>query len=168
MAEHWNFHSVGAFSVSHSAPPVNRLGVRKRLGGDTTRQMTQTDQRDIPCHITSCFAMKKGEEGILEGLAIFCSGTGWASVYPWEVVSDRLCITSACFLSSSTRPLLIKQFLSWCTSFLAFTRPLLFRCPTGGQEKWASSCVVLHCLPGLTHNKDKKLTESENIKKCDS
>lgn len=36
-------HSIRAFSVSYSTPvTVNRLGMHNRLGGNTTRQITQT------------------------------------------------------------------------------------------------------------------------------
>ncbi|NXO47856.1 EAA1 protein, partial [Aramus guarauna] len=51
-----------------------------------------TSSRDIPCHITSCLAIKR-EKGILGRLDLFYSGTGWALVHLWEVVSYCLCIT---------------------------------------------------------------------------
>lgn len=49
---------------------------------------------------------------------IFFFAHGWASVHSWEVVSDCFGVVVCCFLSSSTSPLLIKQFLScFCYSF---------------------------------------------------
>jgi len=76
------------------------------------------------------FSNKKEEEGDLGRVAVFCSGNGWTSVYPWEVASDCLCITCFVFsLSSATSPLFIELFLSQCMSF---NLPFLFLCSTGG------------------------------------
>lgn len=163
-----HLHSIGALCFSLCPPSVNSLGALQevRRGHDHTGNPNWSKRYSVPYNIT--LSNKKGEEGILGGLAIFWSWTGWATVYLCEVVSDCLCMTFACFASSSTYLLLIKQFQSWCTSFLAFTLPFLLPHPVGGQGKQTSSCVVLHCLPGLNHNKDGKLTESEKVKQCDS
>lgn len=54
-------------SARHAAPPpVNILGVHKRLGGYASRQMTLTNQGDIPCHMTSCSATKREKRGFRE------------------------------------------------------------------------------------------------------
>lgn len=47
------------------------------------------------------------------------------------------------FFSFSISPLLNKQALSQPTSFLVFSLPFVFPCPTGAVENWASGCVVL-------------------------
>ena len=42
---------------------MRRLGVHRKLGGDTARTADPTDQRDIPYQMTSCSAYKElGEE----------------------------------------------------------------------------------------------------------
>ena len=66
LTTHWCFsycwtvlHSIKAFSVSYSVPSPPG---EQKLGGDTTRWMTQTNQRDTPCYIMSCWAIKwRGE-----------------------------------------------------------------------------------------------------------
>lgn len=170
MAEHC-LHNIGAFSVSHSASPVNRWGVRKRLGGDTRRQMTKTDQRDIPCPWAYIQAQQyKGRGGGFRGVShlLFRNWLCIGLAHGRECVIAFTSLLHACPLSLLPLVLcLLSHFLSWYTSFLAFTFPFLFRCPTEGRGKRARSCVVLRCLPGLIH-KDKKLTESEKVKKCDS
>lgn len=48
-------------ALSPSTPPavsMSRLGLYKKLGGDTAGQLIQIDQRDIPCHVMSCSAVK--------------------------------------------------------------------------------------------------------------
>ena len=127
------------------------------LGGDMTRQMSWTIQRDIPYHITSGSAIK-GKRKAFRGLAIFYSGTGWASVHPQDVVSDCLYITCFVFFLSLFFPLSFTYWtiiclfvLSWPPSFLAFIFPFLFPHPTEGDKEWMNDCVVLECPPGLTH-----------------
>lgn len=72
---------------SPSATPVRMRGVGKWLGGDTARQMSQTNQRDVPHHVMSCSATKQRGGG-LGRYAMFCSGTGWApvSLGRWRVI----------------------------------------------------------------------------------
>ena len=57
---HWAVltQSQGLFCFSHHTPPASRLGVHKKLGGDTARTADPTDQREIPCHMMSCSAYK--------------------------------------------------------------------------------------------------------------
>lgn len=56
-------HNVKAFSLSSSAlPPLcllpqTRLGVGKRVGETQLGQLTQTDRRDVLCHIVTCSAI---------------------------------------------------------------------------------------------------------------
>lgn len=38
-----------------------RLGVHRKSGGNTA--MTPTEQRDVPCHVSSCSVYKLGAEG---------------------------------------------------------------------------------------------------------
>ncbi|KAJ7424019.1 rna-directed dna polymerase from mobile element jockey-like [Pitangus sulphuratus] len=48
------WHSEHEMIVYLNIPPIIRLGVGKILGGDTSRrQLTQSNQRDIPDHMTS-------------------------------------------------------------------------------------------------------------------
>ncbi|KFQ74797.1 Endophilin-A3, partial [Phaethon lepturus] len=66
---------VKAFSASHPTPPVRRLGVHKKLGGDTAGQLTPTDQRGSSMHMDQpcCQALydfepeNEGELGFKEG-----------------------------------------------------------------------------------------------------
>lgn len=53
----WCLYRVKVFSVSHAALPVRRLEMYRKLGDDTTRTATQTNQRGIPYHIISCSAI---------------------------------------------------------------------------------------------------------------
>jgi len=54
-------YKVEAFPASHTTLPARRLGVHKKLGGDTAGT---AEQGDIPCHMTSCSAIKaEGQEG---------------------------------------------------------------------------------------------------------
>lgn len=64
--------------LSVTLPPVIRLGVCKRLGGNRTMQMTRVTKRDIPCQIIS-FLVVKCRRDCLGSLAIFHMGTGWVS-----------------------------------------------------------------------------------------
>ena len=66
-----------AFSVSHSAIPVSRLGVDKSLGGDTaTGQLTPADQRDVPHRITARSAIK-GREVFESSCCLESAGGEW-------------------------------------------------------------------------------------------
>lgn len=93
-------------------------GIDWGWGGDTTRQMSQTKQKDIPCHIMSCSATK-WTGGYLGRWAIFFVAHGWASVHLWEAVSDCFGLVQFVFFLSSSTSLLIKQLSScFCSSFL--------------------------------------------------
>lgn len=85
---------------------MNRLGVLMRLGVETSRQMTWTNQRDVLCHTMSGSAIKR-ERRKFGVVSHFCMGTGLLSFYPWEVVNDCLHITYFVLL-----------FLSFFDSFL--------------------------------------------------
>lgn len=122
-------------------PSPKRLGVHKRLGGDATKQMIQTNQRHGDCHLMSCSAIQREGRGLRWGLATCCSGTAWASVCLRREASVCLCVPCfAFFLSSSTSPSLIKPFLSQPTSFLVFTLPFLFPCPTWERGSEQALC----------------------------
>lgn len=122
---------IKATSVSHSAPPVNRLGVHKSLGRGTTRQMTWPNQSDTPCHITSCSAVNQRRAGFEYvrclllgrwlGIGLPIGGGEGLPLHPsfWFV---QLFF----FLSSSASPSVIKLFLSWPMSFLTVSLPFLF------------------------------------------
>lgn len=52
-------HSIRAFFVSCSDPTLSNLGVSKGLEEDIAGiQLTQTDQRNIPCHEILCTVVK--------------------------------------------------------------------------------------------------------------
>jgi len=57
-------HSAKAFSVSYPAPPGSRLGVQKKLGGDTVRTADPNQPKgySIP-HNVMLSNIKRGEEG---------------------------------------------------------------------------------------------------------
>lgn len=56
--------SVRACSVSHSAPPVNEIGSAQEFVKGRSQAGTQNNQRDIPCHTTPHWAMKKGRSEV--------------------------------------------------------------------------------------------------------
>lgn len=85
-----------------------------------------------------CSAIKRKRKGFSR-LATFCSGTVWASVYPWEVMSDCLSITCFVFSFSLLLLHLLKFFIS-TYNFSYFYSPFLFPHPT--EAGW----VVLSCL----------------------
>lgn len=119
-------------------------GMHKRLGVETTREMTQTNQRNIVWHMMLCSAIKRERKGF-SMLAIFCSGTVWTSVYPWEVVSDCVCII--CFVFSFSLLLLhLLKFFIFTYNFSCFYSPFIFPHPT--EAGW----VVLSCLLRLTNS----------------
>lgn len=51
-------------------PPVNRLGVHKRLGGNTTMQMTQINQKGYSMPYNIMFSNKM-EENVFREVATF-------------------------------------------------------------------------------------------------
>lgn len=110
----------------------------KRLKKDM-RQMTPNDKRDIPCHMTKCSETKRGNRS-LWNLAIFCSGTGWALVCPWEVEHDCLFIAFVSFLPQFLFCLLNKLHLH--PSFLTFLS-FLFLSSTVGWKGSEQTSVVL-------------------------
>lgn len=79
--------------------------------------MTWIIQTDIPWNINSCLPIK-GKIGTYRKLAIFSSGTLYASVYPKEVVSDCFCIS--CFLQSPS------PFSSTYSIFFFFVESCVF------------------------------------------
>ena len=64
-------HRAKDFSASCAALPARRLEAHQELGRDTVG--IQTDQRDVPCHMASCSAIKNGvkkeEEGMFRVMA---------------------------------------------------------------------------------------------------
>lgn len=112
------------------------------VGCEGHNQADDPNQLEI-FHAIECHNwQQKGKEVGLGRLAICCLGTGWASIYPWEVVNDCLYITCFLFfLSSSTYTLLIKLFcfVVWFGFYLdpcvfLFLLVSLFPCPT--EEVW--------------------------------
>lgn len=68
--------SLMLYKVFFTPPPaVKRLGVGKRLGEDTTRQMTQTDQRATSYSLMSCSAIE-WRGGEFNEVSTFSFGTG--------------------------------------------------------------------------------------------
>jgi len=69
-----------AFSASRPTPPASRLGVHKKLGGDTARIADPTDRRDLSCHMMLCLARKAGgkeEEEDTFGVMVFIFPNNW-------------------------------------------------------------------------------------------
>lgn len=95
--------TLGPFYLSLSTPTMNRLGVWKRSGEDIARLMTQTNQKDIPCHMLS--SVQKRVSG---GLARFCSGTFWTLVCPQEEASNYHCTACFALFSFSLLPLFLQ------------------------------------------------------------
>lgn len=98
-----------------------------------------------------------GSGGGVGILVTFCLGSGWASVWPGEVMSDYL--SSLALFSSLCFYLYLTSWtvsLSWLQSFLTFILLYLFSHPLG-RRRVSKSCVVLNCPLGLTHNRNKSL-----------
>lgn len=51
-------YSVKAFSLSHTVLQWSRLGKVREWEGTQLGQLTPTEQGDIPCHMTTCSAIK--------------------------------------------------------------------------------------------------------------
>lgn len=123
------------FSV---CPP--RLRMCSRLG---LRQMIQTNQRDIPPQYI-CTVIKRRKRGFYK-VNHFLLRTGCVLVYPWEMLSDCLCIVYfVIFLFLyllnnfylNPEVLLLLLFLSFLLLFFAL--PFLLSFPTGVRE-WGVS-----------------------------
>lgn len=114
-------------------------GRHKRLGEDTPRQTTWTNQRATPCHTTSCSAMQRKRRAPRGNWAIFNSGTVWALIYPWGWGGIAFAPPLSCFLSQ-----------------------------LGVEETWECSCVVLGCLLGLTNTDNSSVTPllQRNLQTC--
>lgn len=123
-------------------------GVCKRLGRDTTRQMSQRNQRGIPHCIKS--SNKKGRGR----LAPFCLETGSTSLTVWAGKQLPLHHLFCCilflpyyfftfYLFFLSQPISFYWFLLFLSSFSV---------PPGTQGKWAIVSVVLSCLFAFMHN----------------
>lgn len=109
---------LGRFSL---CPTWTHWGEPERLGEDTTKHITCTNQRVIPCHRTSWSAIERKRRGPRGNLAILNSWTVWALIYPWGWGVAALAPPLFCFLSQ-----------------------------LGAEEMWECIPVVLSCLLGLT------------------
>jgi len=122
--------------------------VRDGLGGGTTGQMTQTNQRDVLCCVTPCLATR-GKRRFLRG-AVSCLLLGnWLGVglssrcvpcfvfFSLLLLVLRLLSNDFCYLNPQVLSLLF--FLS------SFPIQLW-------EREWSSSRVLLRCPPGLTPN----------------
>lgn len=84
---------------------VRRVGRGHNWAGDPS----WPERYSMPCNIM--LSNEEGEEGELREAAIFCSGAGWVSIYPWEVVSGCLCVTCVALCSSRSTSSPIKHFI---------------------------------------------------------
>lgn len=99
---------------------------------EITRQIIQTNQGAIPCHLTLCSAVKWGG-GKFRRFPIFRLGTVWAYSCPLGMVTgslDIICgipfvIVLSCFLSSFTS-LLLELLLYIDSQFFSFFAPPFF------------------------------------------
>lgn len=126
--------------------PQDSLGVCKWLRGNTTGQISWTNQRHnlTTQSLAQQCNSKRGGLGVLAVLlrssrVIFLL-KGDAEGLP---LHDLFCFFL--FSSSSTSSSLNKQILSWLTSFLAFTLPFLFPHSTRVKRgKWAVWCLAAY------------------------
>lgn len=89
--------------------------------------LTPTDQRDIPCHTTSCLTINSKKVGFFFPVeSRHCLESDWTL---WEMMSDCLCI--ACWIVSFLFPLL--RFAS-ALMFSCFCSSL--PCWVWGESKW--------------------------------
>ena len=148
-----------AFSASHAPPPASRERGRE---GTQLGQLTATDQRCTPCHMTSCSAIKAGEEegseehvcsdGVylpksLSHMIKPCfPGGGWTSACQWEAVNEfvillLLCLLNCLYLSPQVSSLLPFQFFppSHCGAELpAGVKPQHWEMTFPQQHSWFS------------------------------
>lgn len=124
-------------------------------GGWTQLELlTQANQRDILCHVTSCTEIKsrvKKEEG----------GDVW--IHGVCLPNELLCGMSPAFLGVAevvweslvllcVRTQLLLELVNWFYSIHEFSHFYFSNSPLY-PRKWTSGCVVLHCLTGLNHHK---------------
>lgn len=140
-------------STFHVAPPARSWRFTRSLEGTQTRQLTQTDQRDIPYHVVSYSAIKslvKKEEGQGYWDAIYfpkkpLHGMSFhGNVCWWEVANQFLVLISLCVqlwlhlvncLYLNPWDLILSPFWFFPSS-----------------RDWTSSCAVLSCLLGLSYS----------------
>ena len=116
--------------------PRSRLGMDKRLGGDKPRQLTPTDQRDIPYHMTLCSAIKAlaplgGRAFVIKAFSFWSNSyTNWGPTSQ-AVAGHRLLSRGSfvCFLCFHAWPLLffIKLSSFWpmsSSSYFLYPVPL--------------------------------------------
>lgn len=133
-------YSFKSFSVSHSVPSANRLGWARGWEEPQKRQLTRTDQRHIPCHITSRSAIKL-DRNLSKVATVQRPATHQSTGGRW-----RVCAFASHFLF----PLLffsphllnclylIPQVFSWLLLFW-FSPPSA----AGGKEQAAGGCLVV-------------------------
>lgn len=100
--------------VSAGKEPCQRtgLGCTRSLEGTQLAQLTQTDQRDVLCHVVSCWTIKLGEVG--QGASI-----AWGRAGHWLAAGEQLLCSSLA--------LGFVIFVPLSPPFLFF--PFLLNCP---------------------------------------
>lgn len=116
------------------------------LGGGTTRQMTQANQRDVPCHMTLYLAIRGKSRGFAGVSHVFA----WELAGYWSVqpLCPLFCFLFFC-LSFTSSAIILSFYLDPRVFLLLFS---LFSFPIPFGRERSSSCVLLHSPPGLTPN----------------
>lgn len=138
-------------------PPASRWQCARSWEGTQQEQLTQNDQKDIPCHEMSWSAVK-------------CKGRGFWGKQPllknWLGLGLHLgggkCLYITCFLfvfffllslSFAYKTISTPESSCFCSTYS-------LPCPKWeGKGKWTSICVVLSCLPWLTNSRKLPLSD---------
>ena len=135
-----------AFSVSHPTPPASRLGVHRSWDGTQTGQLTPTDQRDIPYHMTLCSAYKargkrrKGVRSEWWRLSSQAAIMHDEALLSWKGLNICLPMESSAWilyfalLVRTAFALSIKLSSSQSMNFHTFTLLILSLIPLGGRK----------------------------------
>jgi len=141
-------YGVKAFSASHSTPLVSRLGLHKKLTGDTAG----TDDPSWPKGYSMAYDVMltlKREGKKKEPLWVVepCfPGDGWTPACRGEAVNEFLIFL--CLCEWLLFYLLICLFLSHGFSHFYPSDSL----PHPTRKEWVSGCLMLSCWLGLNHN----------------
>lgn len=117
-------------------------GGAKKLGGDRASG-SQLTRVGISCHIASCPAVRTGERGRkrkMFGINCICLPNSYTWLSPFFPKEGKL-------TNSRER---IPYFALLAQHSFCFTCETALPHPTWGQR--GNSCMVLSCLPGLTHS----------------
>lgn len=139
-------------------------GHRTSWEGTQLKHQTQSDQKDIPYHITSCSAIKEKRGGFRRVSHLLLRN--WLGISLPKGGGERLPLHHLFYFLLFFRLINFILFnLDTTTphapSCLTFIPPFFFPYLIKGERNGASSCVVLHYPPLSTHNTRAVWSNSE-------